>query len=429
MNFYFLIRSAWHGLLSNKLRAALTALGVMIGVSSVIINLALGEGARSSVESSFKFLGSDQIQIMRQMRLSSDGSEKETPQLTYQDGLDMADAIPLLKGVTMQVSKTEKVRYERYSEESAVYGSTDGSMSKALLDMSFQPADWSAAQDFTDADLLAEGRWFAHAEVIQNSPVCLIGAQLAKELFGGLDVLGRTLWVNRLPCEVVGVFKEFESVKSGKRPASFNRIVYLPISTMVNNLYDEEPSVEISAQVQDEEKIDEAKNAITDFLRKKHNVVQDEEGNYEDDFTLITKKDLIGARQKAAQTFSTLLTAMALVSLSVGGIGIMNVMLVSVTERTREIGVRMAVGASKRDIILQFLLESLMLSAVSGGLGILSGIFLIPLAALLNNGIAVLSPASVPMAFFMALATGILFGLYPAFQASEMDPIVALGYE
>jgi putative ABC transport system permease protein len=138
---------------------------------------------------------------------------------------------------------------------------------------------------------------------------------------------------------------------------------------------------------------------------------------------------LLGVQLDAARTFSMLLTAMAIVSLGVGGIGIMNVMLVSITERTREIGVRMAIGARRRDIVFQFLLEALLLSAVSGVLGIALGVMVIPIAASLNQGNALLAPASIPLSFGVALATGVIFGLYPALRAARLDPIEALGYE
>jgi putative ABC transport system permease protein len=173
----------------------------------------------------------------------------------------------------------------------------------------------------------------------------------------------------------------------------------------------------------------EAKAQMAHYLRQRHQVEKDEKDEYQDDFNLTTRSDILGAQQEAARTFSLLLAAMAVVSLVVGGIGIMNVMLVSVTERTREIGIRLAVGAHQRDIVAQFLLEAILISAGGGILGVATGIVTIPLAATLNQGIALLAPSSIPLAFVIALLTGLVFGLYPALRAARLDPIEALRYE
>jgi putative ABC transport system permease protein len=168
---------------------------------------------------------------------------------------------------------------------------------------------------------------------------------------------------------------------------------------------------------------------VAAYLRERHGVEKDEAGNYKDDFNMTTRRDILGAQQEAARTFSLLLAAMATVSLIVGGIGIMNVMLVSVTERTREIGARMAVGARQQDIVAQFLLEAILISLSGGILGLAVGILAIPLAASLNQGIALLAPDSIPLAFGVALLVGVVFGLYPAIRASRLHPIEALRYE
>ena len=200
----------------------------------------------------------------------------------------------------------------------------------------------------------------------------------------------------------------------------------MPIGAAIQALYDEEPTVSITAHVVDGSRMGEAKLQIAAYLRGQHDIEQDSEGMWQDDFHLTTKQELIGARQEAAQTFSLLLIALAVVSLLVGGIGIMNVMLVSVTERTREIGIRLAIGARQRDVIAQFLLEAALLSAASGLVGIAAGALAIPLAAGLNQGMALLDPGSIPLAFGVALLTGLCFGLYPALRASRLDPVEAL---
>ena len=236
--------------------------------------------------------------------------------------------------------------------------------------------------------------------------------------------------MDRTRCTVVGVLAELESTDIQNRYQSDpNEGMLMPISTMILYLYEEEPSVYMVAHVTDANRIDEAKEQITAYLREKHHIEQDAEGNYQDDFDMTTRNDILGQQQEAAQTFSILLAAMATVSLLVGGIGIMNVMLVSVTERTREIGVRLAVGAKQKDIVFQFLLEAVFISASGGLAGIVLGILTIPFAAALNQGVALLLPGSIPLALGVALFVGIVFGLYPAMRASKLDPIEALRYE
>jgi putative ABC transport system permease protein len=173
----------------------------------------------------------------------------------------------------------------------------------------------------------------------------------------------------------------------------------------------------------------EAKARIATFLRERHGIEEQANGEYDDDFDLTAKQDILGARQQAARAFSLLLSALAIVSLVVGGIGIMNVMLVSVSERTREIGIRLAVGARQKDVVMQFLLEATLVSAAGGLVGVAVGVLSIPVAAALNQGVAVFDPGSIPLALGVAILTGVLFGLYPAVRASRLDPVEALRYE
>jgi len=261
--------------------------------------------------------------------------------------------------------------------------------------------------------------------------VCVLAHKTALDLFAGDDPVGETIWLNRQRCQVIGVLRELESTDPRERYGStnINEGLYLPISTAVTHLFAEEPAVGITAHVRDEAQMETAKEQIKSYLRQRHNIVPDGEGTYADDFFLTTRQDVLGARLEAARTFSLLLAAMATVSLVVGGIGIMNVMLVSVTERTREIGVRMAIGARRRDLIRHFLLEAMLISALGGVLGTAVGILAIPLAAQLNGSPALLQPNSIPLAFGVALLTGVVFGLYPAVRAAHLKPIDALRYE
>ena len=430
MTLFQTIRTALRGISSNGLRATLTTLGIVIGVASVIAMLALGNGARAAVEANFRSLGSDSIQIGVRQEAEQGELVPVGDILSYEDGLHMPAEVELVTRVEMSVNGAAKVRYGRAVLDMMANGVTADALSNLYSSDEVQPANWPAGESLTAAAYLGQGRFFTPSDVLAGDDVCILGHQTALDLFGGDDPLDEVIWVNRRRCRVIGVLAEMEvidpTLRNRLKP---NEALFLPISTAVHQLFEEEPSVRLSVHAASEERIDEAKAQIESYLRARHGVEQDSDGEWQDDFVMTTRRDILGAQQEAARTFSLLLAAMAVVSLIVGGIGIMNVMLVSVTERTREIGIRMAVGARGRDIVLQFLLESILISAGGGVLGIAAGILSIPAAASFNGGIALLSPDSIPLAFGVALLTGVLFGLYPAIRASRLDPIVALRYE
>jgi putative ABC transport system permease protein len=425
-----LLRTSLRGVSANKLRAALTMLGIIIGVASVIAMLALGNGARAAVESRFRFLGANQVQISTQMAFDNDELVTAGKELTYEDGLLMPGEVELVSRVDMSIDAQVKARFGRATLDVPVSGVTGNALDSVVSSGQVQPVNRPDGEVLTAASYLADGRFFTDAEVLENSPVCVLGSQTATDLFGGDNPMGQTLWVNRARCEVIGVLSELEFVDESQRyERNPNLNMFMPISTVIQMFYEEEPSVMITAFVKDESRMDEAKDQIKSYLRRRHEIEPDANGEYQDDFNLTTRKDILGAQQEAANTFALLLAAMAIVSLIVGGIGIMNVMLVSVTERTREIGVRLAVGARSKDIILQFLLEAILISVGGGVLGVALGILSIPLAASLNNGQALLEPGSIPLALIVAIVVGILFGIYPALRAARLDPIEALRYE
>ena len=430
MSLIDLLRTAMRSVSANKLRAALTMLGVVIGVASVIAMLALGNGARAAVDATFQSLGANQIQIGQRFAME-DGEFRPTGKtLTFADGLDMLAAVPLVERVEMSVSKTVKARFGKNTVEINTIGTTADAIEGLAATGDIQPVGWETGIPFSAEDLLSDGRFFSTDEVYAGASVCILGYQTGIDLFSGDNPIGETIWVDRTRCTVIGVVTELESTDVQERYRSDpNEGLLMPISTVIQTLYEEEPSVYMVVHVTDASRIDEAKEQITNYLRESHQIEQDAEGNYQDDFDMLTRNDILGQQQEAARTFSLLLAAMAVVSLVVGGIGIMNVMLVSVTERTREIGVRLAVGAKQRDIVSQFLLESILISASGGIAGIVSGILAIPLAAALNQGVALLYPGSIPLAFSVAVLIGIVFGLYPAIRASRLDPIEALRYE
>lgn len=430
MTFINTIKTAFNGIAGNKLRAALTTLGIVIGVASVISMLALGNGARAAVEANFRNLGSDVIQIGVKQKIDQGEMVAVGEILSYEDGLHMPSEVPLVQGVNMSITGEGKIRRDRNVLDMVIQGATANALLNLASANQTQPIGWPDGVPLTGESFLGNGRFFTPSEVLSNAHVCVLGYKTATDLFEGDDPLEQVVWVNRQKCLVIGVLAELEvtnpALRNQIRP---NESFYMPISTAIDNLYDEEPSVGISARVSDESRMAEARQQIMAYLRQRHSVTKDEAGDFADDFELTTRQDILGAQQAAARTFSSLLAAMAIVSLVVGGIGIMNVMLVSVTERTREIGVRMAVGARQGDIVWQFLLEAVLISAFGGILGISIGILSVPVAANFNQGVALLDPQSIPLAFGVALLTGLVFGLYPALRAARLDPIEALRYE
>jgi putative ABC transport system permease protein len=424
------IRAALSGINSNVLRAVLTTLGIVIGVASVICMLALGNGARAAVEANFRNLGADMVQIGVKEKLDQGEFVPVKEILSYEDGLRMPRDVPLVSRVIMSTSGEGKVRREFNVLDMLVSGSTADGLDNLASQGDVQPVGWPDDEPLTGAAFMGDGRFFTPTEVLSNADICVLGHKTAEQLFGGDNPIEEIVWVNRRKCLVIGVLAELEVINPALRnQARPNEAFYLPLSTAIHNLFDEPPSVQIVARVLDESRMAQARGQIKDYLHQRHSIDKDEIGEWQDDFEMTTRQDILGAQQQAARTFSFLLAAMAAVSLVVGGIGIMNVMLVSVTERTREIGVRLAVGARPQDIVAQFLLEAILISGLGGVIGIAVGVLSIPFVANFNQGVALLAPNSIPIAFGVALLIGLIFGLYPAVRAARLDPIEALRYE
>lgn len=430
MTLFKTLRTAFIGISSNVLRAALTTLGIVIGVASVISMLALGNGARAAVEANFRNLGSDMVQISVKEKIDQGDFVPVGKILSYEEGLRLPQNVQLVNRVIMSISGEGKARRGSNVLDMLISGTTADGLDILAAQGNVQPIAWPEGESLAGTAFMSRGRFFTPAEVLSNADICVLGHKTAEQLFGGDDPLEEIVWINRRKCLVIGVLAELEvtnpALRNQMRP---NEAFYMPISTAISNLFDEEPSVQITARVSDESRMFEARQEISDYLRRRHDIQKDEINQWEDDFEMTTRQDILGAQQQAARTFSSLLAAMAAVSLAVGGIGIMNVMLVSVTERTREIGVRLAVGARPQDIVSQFLLEAVLISGFGGVLGIALGVLSIPAVANFNQGVALLDPQSIPLAFGVALLTGLAFGLYPALRAARLDPIEALRYE
>jgi putative ABC transport system permease protein len=268
-----------------------------------------------------------------------------------------------------------------------------------------------------------KGSFFTEIDVEDKTRVAVIGATVANQLFADEDPIGQEFRINRLRFEVIGLVKELDRSDPRVDP---NNLVIMPISTGINDIFGKDRSVAVRVRVRDESQIAAGTEEIKKYFRQAHETADDAQ----EDIEVFSLSSVTQAQSESAKTFALLLIGMAVVSLVVGGIGIMNVMLVSVTERTREVGVRLAIGARRWDIVQQFLIEAVVLSLSGGFIGVAVGILIIPILTRYRSDLAaVLTWQSIPEAFGVALIVGTVFGIYPAIRASRLDPMEALRYE
>jgi putative ABC transport system permease protein len=395
------------GLLSNKVRTGLTMLGIIIGIASVIAMLAVGNGATSSIQSSIESIGSNLV-VISPGAVRTAGSNVRTSRgsantLTMSDVEAIKEGVTSAKYVAPTVSTQKQIIAAGTNTNTSVVGTTP-----SYIDIKNITVD--------------SGTFFSDEQVTQMARVAVIGPTTRNDLFGeGTDAIGKTIRISGNEFTVIGV----TPTKGGTGPNSSDDIVYIPITVaqqfLTGNKY--VSSINISAQTAD--LVTDVQNQATDILLTRHNITDATKA----DFSTMNQSDMLETASSITSTMTYLLAAIAGISLLVGGIGIMNMMLTTVTERTREIGLRKAVGAKKRDIRLQFLVESVMLTAIGGIVGIIVGIgiaWLITLTGLLT---AKISPASVILSFSVSALIGIIFGYYPAARASDLNPIDALRYE
>lgn len=405
MNLLDSVQTALESLAHNKLRSFLTALGIIIGVASVIVMVALGTGAQEAVQSRFRGLGSTDLTISTRRMPGFGNQAALTKPITYEEALGLKE-IPSVVSVQASLSGTGSVVRGRESlDDTTIQGVA---------------ADWIATQS---AGYVAQGEFFTEYDVEDKNRVAVIGQTVARQLFPDEDPLGQEIRINRVRFQVIGVVRELDRPDPRVDP---NNVVIVPIATAVNDLFGRDRSVSVRVRVQDEKDIPAATTAILNYFRQVHQTPEDQQ----EDVQVISLSQITQAQTESARTFSLLVVGMAIVSLIVGGIGIMNVMMVSVTERTREIGVRLAVGARQWDIVQQFLIEAVTLSLSGGVLGVAIGILVIPLLTRYRPDLAAtLTWQSIPQAFGVAFIVGVVFGLYPALRASRLDPMEALRYE
>ncbi len=413
MSFLEAIRSALRSLAANKLRSALTMLGIIIGVGAVITLLAVGQGVEAYVRAQFESIGTNVLFVIPgQLEEGPPSARRRTPRpLTMGDAEALRDTTraPDVAAVAPVVQRFARMSYRKKETTVQVRG--------VVLEY-FDIRGWYPT----------EGRLFTEQELTGQARVVLLGTLAKKRLFGDADPLGQTVRINNVPFKVIGVMEE----KGGGSAGSEDLSAFVPITTAQTRLfhvrtYRGEYTVSaILVSAVSEDAMDTAAREITEILRERHNIQYLDE----DDFTVISQKDLISIFGDITRVLTIFLGAIAAISLIVGGIGIMNIMLVSVTERTREIGLRKAVGARRSDILLQFLIEAIILSLIGGFIGILLGVSgALAVSQFAGDFQARVTLEAIALATGFSAAVGLFFGIYPATRAARLHPIEALRYE
>jgi putative ABC transport system permease protein len=413
MNLWQTIRVAWEGIAVNKVRSFLTMLGIIIGVSAVIIMMAVSAGTEATIADRISGLGSNLIMVQRgfggtvRMGVGPEGARAESQGLSYDDALAIREQVSGITGVVAeQMAADQVIRADSTTIQTNVIG---------------------AMPDFPQVRgvELADGRFFSQQDLDRKAKVAVLGYTTALDLFGDADPIGESITAGSVRLTVIGVMAE----KGLVGQTDYDQRVYVPLTVAFQRFSFSrrfgDMVMTIYVQAQSKDTMDTAISQIDALLTRRHGITELEDP----DFTIYTQEDIIETQEATTAAFRSLLAWVAGVSLLVGGIGIMNIMLVSVTERTREIGIRQAVGAAPSDIRRQFLVEALVLSLVGGLIGVAAGVGGSWLFGRTSDMRTVLVLQSILLAFGSAAAVGIFFGFFPANRASQLDPIEALRHE
>jgi putative ABC transport system permease protein len=402
------LRISFRALRVNKMRSALTMLGIIIGVGAVITMLAVGTGARQRIGEQMASVGSNLIMVLPGATTAGGvrmGAGTQ-PTLSLGDAEAILREAPAVLDVAPTLGGVAQVVYGSQNWSTGITGTTPSMLAIR---------DWS----------LTSGRPFTEEEIRSAAKVALLGQTVADNLFGGADPVGHIVRIKNIPFSVIGLLEQKGQSPDGRDQ---DDTIYIPVTTAQKRLFGTTfPGMVrvIMVKAKSAQDLPAAESQITDLLRQRHRIGP----RQEDDFTVRNLTQMMQAAEESTRVMTLLLGSIASVSLLVGGIGIMNIMLVSVTERTREIGIRMAVGAKTWDIRLQFIIEALILSLIGGIVGLITGISVSEVISMLFGWTTIVSVSSILLSFGFSGFVGIFFGFYPAYKASLLDPIEALRYE